>query len=75
MSLGAALIETRFMEECYALAWRFVAPAFGLVHPRLKIRYDATQAQADSHATQFGCGRATVNWEAAVADPTGGYDR
>lgn len=75
MPLRGALIGTGFMGECYALAWHSGAPAFDIAHPRLKIWCDATQAQADTNATQLGFARATVNWEAAVAEPTGGYDR
>ncbi|WP_439562831.1 Gfo/Idh/MocA family protein [Roseinatronobacter sp.] len=69
MSLGVALIGTGFMGKCHALAWRSVAPVFGVAHPRLEILCDATQAQADAFATQFGFARGMVDWQAAIRDP------
>ena len=69
MSLGVALIGTGFMGKCHALAWRAVAPVFGMDHPRLEILCDATQDQAARCAAQFGFARAMVDWQAAISDP------
>jgi len=69
-SLGVALIGTGFMGKCHAMAWNNVATVFGGARPRLEILCDASAAQAEAHAAQFGFARATTDWCAAVSDPS-----